>query len=80
MSPVVAPSETCRSRRMSALRPGQRTQSWLAVSDEPSALVSGRYWHHLRQALPASEASDPKFQDRLIAELGELTGVTIPEP
>ena len=65
---------------MSALRPGQRTQSWLAVSDEPSALVSGRYWHHLRQALPASEASDPKFQDRLIAELGELTGVTIPEP
>lgn len=58
---------------------GQRTQSWLAVSDEPAALVSGRYWHNLRQEQPADEASDPKFQDRLIAELGELTGVTIPE-
>ena len=58
---------------------GQRTQSWLAVSDEPAALVSGRYWHHLRQERPASEASDPKFQDRLIAELGELTEVALPK-
>jgi hypothetical protein len=58
---------------------GQRTQSWLAVSDEPAALVSGRYWHHLRQERPASEASDPKFQDRLIAELAELTEVALPK-
>ena len=28
---------------------GQRTQTWLAVSQDPAALVSGRYWHHLRQ-------------------------------
>jgi NAD(P)-dependent dehydrogenase (short-subunit alcohol dehydrogenase family) len=32
---------------------GQRTQTWLAVSDEPAAMVSGRYWHHLRQEGPA---------------------------
>jgi hypothetical protein len=38
-------------------------------------LVSGRYWHHLRQEQPASEAADPKFQDLLIASLNELTGV-----
>lgn len=57
---------------------GQRTQSWLAVSEEPAALVSGRYWHHLRQEQPASEASDPTFQDALIAGLGELTGVKLP--
>jgi NAD(P)-dependent dehydrogenase (short-subunit alcohol dehydrogenase family) len=36
---------------------GQRTQSWLAVSEEPAALVSGRYWHHLRQEEPAREAA-----------------------
>jgi NAD(P)-dependent dehydrogenase (short-subunit alcohol dehydrogenase family) len=60
------------------LQTGQRTQSWLAVSDEPAALVSGRYWHHLRQEQPASEACDPKFQDQLIAKLGELTGVPLP--
>ncbi|MDH2349519.1 hypothetical protein QCM80_02295 [Bradyrhizobium sp. SSUT112] len=30
----------------------QRTQTWLAVIDEPAAMVSGRYWHHLRQEQP----------------------------
>ncbi|MBR0728661.1 SDR family NAD(P)-dependent oxidoreductase [Bradyrhizobium japonicum] len=58
---------------------GQRTQTWLAVSDDPCALVSARYWHHLRQEQPASQAMDPDFQDRLIASLGELTNVGLPE-
>jgi NAD(P)-dependent dehydrogenase (short-subunit alcohol dehydrogenase family) len=58
---------------------GQRTQSWLAVSEEPAALVSGRYWHHLRQEEPAREAADSEFQDQLIARLDELTGVVLPE-
>jgi NAD(P)-dependent dehydrogenase (short-subunit alcohol dehydrogenase family) len=57
---------------------GQRTQSWLAVSDEPAAMVSGRYWHHLKQQQPEHEAVDPEFQDELIKKLGELTGVTLP--
>jgi NAD(P)-dependent dehydrogenase (short-subunit alcohol dehydrogenase family) len=46
---------------------GQRTQSWLAVSDEPAALVSGRYWHHPQQGQPALEATDPEFQDQIRA-------------
>jgi NAD(P)-dependent dehydrogenase (short-subunit alcohol dehydrogenase family) len=58
---------------------GQRTQTWLAVSDEPAAMVSGRYWHHLRQERPAGEASDPAFQDRLLGKLAELTGVVLPD-
>jgi NAD(P)-dependent dehydrogenase (short-subunit alcohol dehydrogenase family) len=57
---------------------GQQTQSWLAVSEEPAALVSGRYWHRLRQEQPAAQAMDVAFQDQLIAELGELTGVELP--
>jgi NAD(P)-dependent dehydrogenase (short-subunit alcohol dehydrogenase family) len=56
---------------------GQRTQTWLAVSDEPAALVTGRYWHHLRQEQPAGEAADPEFQGRLIDQLAELTGVSL---
>jgi hypothetical protein len=56
---------------------GQRTQAWLAVSDDEAAKVSGRYWHHLRQERPAREAADPEFQDRLIVRLGELRGVTL---
>ncbi len=47
---------------------GQQTQSWLAVSEDPAALVSGRYWHHLKQQQPAKEAVDPEFQDELPAD------------
>lgn len=57
---------------------GQRTQAWLAGSDDPAALVSGRYWHDLRQEEPSSEVTDVAFQDALIAELGTLTGVALP--
>jgi NAD(P)-dependent dehydrogenase (short-subunit alcohol dehydrogenase family) len=58
---------------------GQRTQTWLAVSEDLAALVSGCYWHHLRQEQPASEVVDPGFQNQLIAKLGELTDVVLPQ-
>jgi NAD(P)-dependent dehydrogenase (short-subunit alcohol dehydrogenase family) len=58
---------------------GAKTQSWLAVSDDSVALVSGRYWHHLRQQEPADQATDPKFQDALLEELRDLTGVGLPQ-
>jgi hypothetical protein len=56
---------------------GQKTQTWLAVSDEPAARVSGRYWHHLRQEQPAGQAMNSEFQEQLIARLGELTGIAL---
>ena len=37
---------------------GQDTQSWLAVSDDPAALVSGKHFHHRRQRTPAPEVTD----------------------
>jgi NAD(P)-dependent dehydrogenase (short-subunit alcohol dehydrogenase family) len=46
---------------------GYLTQTWLAVSVDPAATVSGRYWHHRRPHAPATEASDPVFQDKLSA-------------
>jgi NAD(P)-dependent dehydrogenase (short-subunit alcohol dehydrogenase family) len=57
---------------------GQRTQSWLAISEDKAAMVSGRYWHNMQQQQPASEAMNVAFQDGLIAQLRELTGVTLP--
>jgi len=56
---------------------GYLTQTWLAVSDEPTAIVSGRYWHHRRPQVPARDVSDARFQDELSATLAELTGVTL---
>jgi len=56
---------------------GHLTQTWLAVSDDPAATVSGRYWHHRKVQRPAAEAVDPAFQERLLAKLAELTGVPL---
>jgi NAD(P)-dependent dehydrogenase (short-subunit alcohol dehydrogenase family) len=56
---------------------GYLTQTWLAVSNDRAAIVSGQYWHHRRPQVPGREASDPRFQDELSAMLAELTGVTL---
>jgi NAD(P)-dependent dehydrogenase (short-subunit alcohol dehydrogenase family) len=58
---------------------GQRTQSWLAVSGDPEALVSGRYWHHMKPEQPAAQAMDYAFQRALVEQLEELAGVVLPE-
>ena len=59
------------------LEQGHLTQTWLAVSDDPAAKVSGRYWYHRKQQKPAAEALDEGFQDRLVAKLAEMTGVRL---
>jgi len=59
------------------LEEGHLTQTWLAVSDEPAAKISGRFWYHRRQQEPAAEALDAGFQDRLLARLTELTGIKL---
>jgi NAD(P)-dependent dehydrogenase (short-subunit alcohol dehydrogenase family) len=56
---------------------GHLTQTWLAVSDEPAARVTGAYWHHRKQQRPAAQALDRRFQDELVAKLCELTGVAL---
>lgn len=60
------------------LEQGHLTQTWLAVSDDPAAKVSGGYWHHRQQRQPAADALDHNFQDRLMDKLLELTGVSLP--
>jgi NAD(P)-dependent dehydrogenase (short-subunit alcohol dehydrogenase family) len=59
------------------LEMGHLTQTWLALSDEPAAKVSGGLWFHRKQQKPAAPALDPGFQDQLIAKLAELTGVKL---
>ncbi|HEU5356907.1 MAG TPA: SDR family NAD(P)-dependent oxidoreductase [Actinocrinis sp.] len=56
---------------------GHRTQEWLATSDDPDALVTGGYWFHQRRQAPAAAAEDADFQDRLLAQLAQLTGVRL---
>ncbi len=60
------------------LEMGHLTQAWLATSDDPRAMVSGHYWRHRRTQTPASEAASVEYQERLLAQLAELTGVSLP--
>lgn len=57
---------------------GHLTQMWLAVSDDAAARVSGGYWYHRKRQHPAAGALDPGFQDRLMAKLAQLTGISLP--
>jgi len=62
-----------------SLELGHRTQEWLATSDDPAAQSSGGYWYHQRRQTPHPATQDPRFQDALLAQLAEHTGVTLPE-
>lgn len=59
------------------LEMGHLTQTWLAVSDDPGATVSGGYWFHRQQQEPAAEVTDAGFQDQLVVKLAALTGVSL---
>ena len=54
------------------------TQAWLAVSDDPGALVSGGYFYHRapRDVQPAVRSHS--FQDELLDALAKLTGERLP--
>lgn len=56
---------------------GHLTQTWLAVSEDAAAKVSGGYWHHRKQQKPAADALDPEFQDRVVSHLAKLTRVSL---
>ena len=56
---------------------GYRTQTWLAVSDEPDARTSGGYWYHRQRTTPARAALDTEFQDALLRDLHRVTGVEL---
>ena len=59
------------------LEMGYLTQTWLAVSNDTAATVSGGYWYHRQRLAPAPQARDPAFQDQLIDRLTALTGIAL---
>lgn len=57
---------------------GALTQTWLAVSDEPAATVTGGYFHHQQLQQPDPATTAPQTQDALLAYCRDLTGVALP--
>ena len=59
------------------LQTGYLTQTWLAVSTDAAATVSGGYWYRRQRQAPAAQARDPAYQDQLMDRLAALTGVAL---
>jgi NAD(P)-dependent dehydrogenase (short-subunit alcohol dehydrogenase family) len=57
---------------------GAVTQAWLAVSDDPAAIVTGQYFRHQKhhRVLPAARRAD--LQDGLLDYCAGLTGTPLP--
>lgn len=60
------------------LRTGAATQVWLASSDDPGALRSGRFMRHMRELPIPDRAADEGCQEQLVAACEGLSGVTLP--
>ncbi|WP_432842409.1 SDR family NAD(P)-dependent oxidoreductase [Dactylosporangium sp. CA-092794] len=56
------------------------TQAWLAVSDDPAAAVTGRYFYHQRELRPSAAANDVAAQNALLDYCAGLTGTPLPDP
>jgi NAD(P)-dependent dehydrogenase (short-subunit alcohol dehydrogenase family) len=54
-----------------------RTQVWLATSDDPQALVSGKYFYHLKRRAAHPAASDEAIQQQLLEACARISGVAI---
>src|ERR1051326_4758808 len=60
------------------LTKGFETQAWLAVSNDKRAKVSGRYFHHQKEARYNPEADDVQLQERFLSSCEKITGIPFP--
>jgi NAD(P)-dependent dehydrogenase (short-subunit alcohol dehydrogenase family) len=60
------------------LEQGFQTQVWLAVSNDPEALVTGRYFHHQSKAKYQLKADETDIQERFLELCAKITGVSFP--
>lgn len=60
------------------LQKGYETQTWLAVSDDSRATVSGRYFFHRAERRFNPQAGDVELQEGLIGRCRAITGIAFP--
>jgi NAD(P)-dependent dehydrogenase (short-subunit alcohol dehydrogenase family) len=54
------------------------TQAWLAVGNDPSTQVTGRYFYHERETSPAPGTHRVELQEALLDRCAMLSGVPLP--
>jgi NAD(P)-dependent dehydrogenase (short-subunit alcohol dehydrogenase family) len=57
---------------------GHRTQVWLAASDDPAAMVTGKYFYHRKLRVPNPSSRDTDRQEELLAACKRFSGVELP--
>lgn len=60
------------------LQKGYETQTWLAVSNDSRAKVSGRYFHHRTERRYNPQAGDVKLQEGFLNFCRDITGIPFP--
>jgi hypothetical protein len=55
------------------------TQAWLAVSDDPAAMVTAQHFYHQRPWGTAPEVHSTEHQDALLDYCAALTGTPLPD-
>ena len=56
-----------------------RTQVWLAVGEDPAALVTAQYFYHMRPRKPNHISQRADQQDQLVEACHRLSGIALPE-
>lgn len=78
LDPGWVPTKMGGSGAPDGLEEGYRTQVWLATSNDPAALVSGKYFHHYRLSRYHTAADDIRLQDQFLKDCARVTGVPFP--
>ena len=60
------------------LEKGFQTQVWLAVSNDETAKVSGRFFYHKKEVRANPEADDLQLQEKFLTVCHEFTGISFP--
>src|SRR5882762_1494986 len=78
VDPGWAPTKMGGASAPGDLEQGVATQVWLAISEDPGAKVSGRYFYRKRTQRAHAAASEVSVQDAFLATCEKLTGVRLP--
>lgn len=78
VDPGWVPTKMGGSGASGDLQKGYETQAWLAVSNDEEAKVSGRYFHHKKEANYNPKADEVALQEKLLAGCAEITGIRFP--
>jgi NAD(P)-dependent dehydrogenase (short-subunit alcohol dehydrogenase family) len=79
LEPGWVPTRMGGSGATDELDQAHRTQVWLAVSDDPAALVSGEYFYHMEKRDPLPATRDTSIQERVLDFCSRVTGVKLPD-